>query len=439
MRNRHPFWFLFYNAVVIPLIYLGMQAIRPFNAKVRQGIQEHRGLFQRLHEIKQRQKPDLRTIVIHCASAGEFEAARPVLSLLKKRVEKLHIHVTYFSPSGEKPISKAPEVDSYSYLPFDDFLSVRRFFHILKPDAFLIVKHDVWPNMVWMAAKKGIPSLWINANLHEKSRRLGLFGRGFNSSFLSQLSVIVTVGDSHSERLTRLVSPVKVLVEGDSRYDRTVDRMKQSEEESKKLLPSEWLDGKKVILGGSTWGPDQRILVPAYAALKRDFPDLYLILVPHEPNQEFLADTEYYLQGMNLRPVRYSQLDRNLPASDVLLIDKVGILATLYRSVWVAFVGGAFGDGVHSVLEPAVYGLPLFFGTRYYMSHEAQSLIQRGGAKSVTTPEKFEQHLRRYLEDEQTWKQAADESRRLVERGLGATDRIVDCVQRLLSESGKTL
>ena len=190
----------------------------------------------------------------------------------------------------------------------------------------------------------------------------------------------------------------------------------------------------KVILGGSTWGPDQRILIPAYAALKKDYPDLYLILVPHEPHQDFLADTDYYLHGFGLRPVRYSQLGDTLPSSDVLVVDKVGILATLYRSAWVAYVGGAFGEGVHSVLEPAVYGLPIFFGPKYYMSHEAHSLIQRGGAMSINSPDVLENCLRQYLTDEQAWRKAGEESGMLVKMGQGAADRIVDHLQQFLPD-----
>lgn len=439
MNFPHVFWFIIYNTIVIPLLFLGIQIVRPFNSKVRQGIQEHRGLFSQLLDIKKRQKPGIRIIFIHCASAGEFEAARPILSLLKSRCQNLHIHITYFSPSGKKPISNAPEVDSYSYLPFDNYFSVRSFFHILQPDGFLIIKHDVWPNMVWMAAKKNIPTLWINANLHEKSRRLTLIGRGFNRSFLSQLSAILTVGDSHAARLSRLVSPSKVVVLGDSRYDRTIERMKQSQQNANELLPSDWLSNKKVIIGGSTWGPDQRIIIPAYAALKREYPDLFLILVPHEPSPEFLADTEYYLQGLNLQPVRYSQLKDVFSNSDVLLVDKVGILAALYRTAWVAYVGGAFGDGVHSVLEPAVYGLPLFYGPKYYMAHEAQSLVQRGGAKSVSSSQQFGQYVRNYLDNPQNWKEAAEQSRYFAQKGLGATERIINHIQKVMQDAGRNL
>lgn len=426
MKNHHFFWFFFYNLAVIPTLFMGLQIARIFNRKVHQGIVERRGLFRRLNEANGVLSDGRQIIVIHCASAGEFEAARPVLTALRSRLPQVKIHVTCYSPSGLKPISEAEGVDSYSYLPFDDPISARRFFRVLKPIAFIIVKHDIWPNMVWMASFRKIPIFWINANLHEKSKRLGWFSRGLNRAFLSQLQAILTVDDSHAVRLAKLVSPDRIFVVGDSRYDRTKERMEQSRLDSDEILLPSWWKGKRVILGGSTWGPDQRVLIPAFAALKRDYPDLFLILVPHEPHQDFLADTEYYLRGFGLNPIRYSQLGDHPSVADTLLVDKIGILALLYRSAWVAYVGGAFGEGVHSVLEPAVFGIPLFFGPRYYMSHEAQFLVQRGAAVSVTASDQLETWLRCYLQDDDAWRKAASESTRLVNAGLGAASRIVD-------------
>jgi 3-deoxy-D-manno-octulosonic-acid transferase len=432
MGKRHPFWFLLYNIAIIPTLYLALQVARFLNAKIKQGIRERRGLFRRLIEQRDAIPEDRKLIIIHAASAGEFEAARPVLAALKKRIPDTWIHITCYSPSGLKPISNANEVDSHSYLPFDDLLSARRFFSILKPAAFIIVKHDVWPNMVWAAASRGIPSLWINANLHEGTRRLALYGRGFNRSFLEHLTAILTVSDAHAIRLSQLIIPTKITVAGDSRYDRTLERMVHSAEKGDEVLPKAWFEGKKVIVGGSTWGPDQRIVVPAFAALKKDYPDLYLILVPHEPHEEFLSETDYYLRSFELRPIRYTQLDGQLPPADVLVIDKVGILALLYRVAWVAYVGGAFGEGVHSVLEPAVYGLPLFFGLKYYMANEAQALVQRGGASSVASAEDFERDLRTYLEDSTIRNRAAEESGNMVKRFSGATERIVDHINKII-------
>ncbi|MCX6640883.1 MAG: hypothetical protein NTW14_10450 [bacterium] len=433
MRRYHPFWFSFYNFVIIPALFLGAQIARFFNSKVNEGIKGRRGLFRRLKEIKAGIPATRKIVVIHCASAGEFEAARPILSAIRRVLPNLHIHVTCYSPSGLRPIAKAENLDSFSYLPFDSYYSSSRFLRTLKPAAFIFIKHDVWPNMVWGACRRHIPCLWVNANLHEGTKRLGLFSKGLNRSFMGQLSAILTVDDSHAIRLAQLASPDKIVVAGDSRYDRTVDRMKQLGADEAKILPTEWFKGKKVIVAGSTWGPDQRILIPAFARLKKEFPELYLVLVPHEPHDDFLADTELYLKGFELLSVRLSQLNGELPRTDALIVDRVGILAMLYRTAWAAYVGGAFGEGVHSVLEPAVYGLPLFFGPKYYMSHEAQALAQRGGALPVHSSNEVEEKIRLFLKDPATRQRAANESRLLVEKGCGATERIVTTLERLMT------
>ncbi|RJP77196.1 MAG: hypothetical protein C4524_08715 [Candidatus Zixiibacteriota bacterium] len=432
MNVPPSFWYGFYNLVCIPLLYVGMQVARIFTPKVREGIRGRVGLFRRLAQARDALEPGRRFVVIHCASAGEFEAARPLLGALKKRLPHLKAHVTCYSPSGLKPLSRAAEVESYSYLPFDDRRSVRRFLDLLDPAAVLFIKHDVWPNMVWAAQARGLPALWVNANLHSHTRRLSFPFQGMNRAFLDRLSAILTVGDDHALRLSRLVNPGVIEVTGDSRYDRTLERMAGAASPAQHL-PEAWSQGRRVIVGGSTWGPDQRILVPAFARLKSDFPDLRLLLVPHEPGEEFLTDTAAYLEAYGLTHARLTRLNGTSPDAEVLVVDKVGILAALYRSAWAAYVGGAFGHGVHSVLEPAVFHLPLFFGPKHYMSHEAGALIQRGGAWEVGSPADLEARLRLLLHDEQAWKRAAEASGGLVQNGAGATDRILDRLERLLA------
>jgi len=432
MKRYHPFWFFLYNALVIPALFCGMEIARFCNAKVREGIRGRKGLFRRLKQAKADLEPGRRFVIIHCTSAGEFEAARPILEKLKQRLPGLKAHVTCYSPSGMRSLEKAAGVESFSYLPFDDLNSVRRFLSVMDPAAFLIVKHDIWPNMVCVAAERKIPVLWINANLHSRTKRLGFFLRGLNRSFLNQISEILTVGDDHALRLTRLVSPEKVEVVGDSRYDRTIARLSQVSDSPLDAIPQEWLRASRVIVAGSTWGPDQRVLIPAFATLKTENSTLRLILVPHEPKPRFLQDTHFYLDGYRLKHSLYSQLGGDSLDADVLIVDKVGILAALYRAAWAAYVGGAFGEGVHSVLEPAAFHLPIFFGPRYYMSHEAGALIQRGGAWSVNSPFELEEHLRRLLQDETARQAAAQASGDLVKSGVGATDRIIDHLEKAL-------
>jgi 3-deoxy-D-manno-octulosonic-acid transferase len=434
MKKSHPFWFLAYNLVILPALYFGAQIAGLFNHKVRESIRGRRGLTDRLREIKSKLPANRKVIIIHSASAGEFEAAKPILAAIRHSMPHLHIHVTCYSPSGMRPILKADNLDSFSYLPLDDYFSVRRFFRILKPVAFIFVKHDVWPNIVWAAARYNVPCLWVNANLHQETKRLNFYARGLNRSFLDHLSVIMTVDESHALRLAQLADPARIEVAGDSRYDRTLARAGQIDTGDKKAIPPGWFAGKKALVGGSTWGPDQRILAPAYAHLKKRFPDLFLVLVPHEPHDEFLADTELYLRGFELQSVRLSQLNGELPVTDALIVDRLGILAAIYRNAWVAYIGGAFGEGVHSVLEPAVFGLPLFFGPRYYMSHEAQALVERGAAHSISTTADFENKLLTFLLDKEAHKKASTESRQLVQRGSGATLKILERLEQLMAK-----
>lgn len=427
------FWFYFYNIFIIPLLFAAMEIARLFLPKVRDGIRERRGLFPSLRAAGSKLESGRRFVVIHCTSAGEFEAARPVIAKIKERLPTVKVHVTCYSPSGMKLLKKAEEVESYSYLPFDDLRSARRFFRILNPVAFLIVKHDVWPNMVWAASARNIPIFWINANLHPRTRRLKPLSRCLNRSFLSVIDEILTVDDDHAVRFSRLVSPSRVHVIGDSRYDRTLERARMPMVGAETRALEEKLKSHRVIVAGSTWGADQRILIPVFAKLKNEYHNLRLILVPHEPKEEFLADTQDYLKGYGLSYSRYTELKKEQQTTDVYIVDKVGVLASLYRMAWVAYVGGAFGKGVHSVLEPAAYRLPLFFGPNYYMSHEAARLVQRGGAWSVASSLELEEKLQLLLEDARKWDTAAQASGDFVLMGAGATESIVAHLEQYLA------
>lgn len=432
MKLSRLLWSTLYNLAIIPLLYSVMQIAGLFNEKVRLGIRGRKGLFAELAQAKAALEPGRRFIVIHCASAGEFEAARPLLTALKQRLPGVKAHVTCYSPSGMRGLSKAPEVESYSYLPFDNRASARRFLKILEPAAVLIVKHDVWPNLVWEASRANIPVFWVNANLHLKTRRLKILARGFNRSFLNCLTEVLTVSPEHAGRFKKLVDADKIFITGDSRYDRTLDRLAGSTAKATEVIPTGWREGRRLIVAGSTWGPDQRLLIPVFVQLKQTWPDLRLVLVPHEPSPGFLQDTAVYLEGHGLSGMRYSQLNGSLPDADVLIVDKVGVLASLYRAAWAAYVGGAFGHGVHSVLEPAVFNLPLFFGPRHYMANEASALIAAGGAWCVTGAADLETRLRKLLEDQAAWNAAAQASGNLVRAGAGATMRIIDHLEKVL-------
>jgi 3-deoxy-D-manno-octulosonic-acid transferase len=425
-------WFVIYNLAIIPVFYAGMQIARLFNPKVSIGIRGRKGWSQALSQAKVKLEPGRRFVVIHCASAGEFEAARPLLTALRQRLPRLKAHVTCYSPSGMRSLSQTPEVESYSYLPFDDFRSARRFLRILNPVALIIIKHDVWPNLVWAAARDGIPAFWVNANLHRKTRRLHWWTKSFNVSFLNELTEVLTVSEEHAQRLRKLVNPTRVFVTGDSRYDRTLDRLAQASGSALQGLPEQWLEKHRIIVGGSTWGPDQRLLIPVFSRLKKDWPDLRLVLVPHEPATDFLRDTQKYLEGYGLSWILYSRLNGGISEADVLIVDKVGLLASLYRVAWTAYVGGAFGHGVHSVLEPAVFNLPLFFGPRHHMANEAGALVSAGGAWCIKSAHELETHFRRLLESKEVWHQAAQASGGLVRSRAGATASIVDHLEKLL-------
>jgi 3-deoxy-D-manno-octulosonic-acid transferase len=225
--------------------------------------------------------------------------------------------------------------------------------------------------------------------------------------------------------------PVEIEVCGDSRFDRVVERARESRALDR--LPAGFLDGERIV-GGSTWEPDEDLLLPAFAELWRERPDLRLLLVPHEPREPQLERLAQRLDELGLRHLRLSALDqgRVWDGEPVLIVDQVGLLAGLYASASVAWVGGGFTTGVHSVIEPAAFGLPVLFGPRHHVSQEAQDLLACGGAREISSLAEARAQVRLLLEDSAERAAIGAAATRLVESRTGTSLRLLERLLRLL-------
>ncbi len=250
-----------------------------------------------------------------------------------------------------------------------------------------------------------------------------------------EFDYILTTTAEEAERLRQVAGEKpRLVVAGDTRYDQ-VQRRALEGERVRELQEHFRLAGGPVLVAGSTWPADERHLLPGVQQLRREFTALQVILVPHEPRPETLAGLEAQLTELGLPCLRLSAW-RSHPsaASPVLLVDEVGILANIYSVADVAYVGGGFTTGVHSVLEPAVYGVPVLFGPRYQNSVEARELLRRGGGFCVNSADHVVECLGQLLRSNEARAHAGREARAMVEERLGATARIVDLVEKLLKQ-----
>jgi len=316
-----------------------------------------------------------RVVLFHAASAGEFEQVKPVL----KRMDRTRYLLvqSFFSPTIFYREYGSGLFDICCYHLFDFPWSAIIFFRTLLPDYYIITRHDIWPHHLFIAKRLGIQVILINANLHDRSARLHPFSQSANRWLFSQFDTIFTGSSRLKANLLKLVPEPKVVITGDTRFDQVLER---KNENHRTVLPNSFLRSQNIIFG-SVISSDIAII---HETLGRYFmqgtdslieKNRRLIIVPHETDDETLNEWKSMLISLNMKPIRWAEAN---PLTDtrVLLVDTVGQLADLYKYASIAYVGAGFGAGVHSVIEPAVYGCVVVFGPNIHILDEAVNLYQ---------------------------------------------------------------
>ncbi len=414
-------WYLIYNILVVPAFWLLLQAASLFNGKIRRGIRGRKGLMQKLEaEVMRLTRP--RRFWFHSSSMGEFEQAKPIIAELRRRYDDIDIIVSFFSPSGYEHSRNYKLADLITYLPFDTVSNARQFLDLIRPTIAIMVRYDTWPNHVWELSNRGIPIVIANATLRKRSTRHYPLLRSFHRNVYDHITSILTVSQADVEAFQNfgLVRP-ELHVIGETRYDQVWQRSREAR--TKHLIPSHILKRKKVFVVGSSWEEDEAVLLPAFRRITQHDSNAVMILVPHEPTVQTLDRLELAL-NYTTRSIRFSDLN-DYSNENVILVDSIGILTALYQYADVAYVGGSFRQGIHNVLEPAVYGIPVLYGPKHENSQEAMELARRGGGIVVTQPDQCYMELRRLFNDKKARLRAGGESLRLVEENVGATGRFI--------------
>lgn len=427
-RTRKPisdsFLFLTYNAVGIPVLFFAFHLLGIFNTKIRNGIKGRRTVWEPLTQVATTWSEHLPRIWLHASSMGELEQARPVIKALRERTREVVIVVTVFSPSVRINVSRVPGADVVSYLPFDSLFQARRFVRLVRPDALVVVRHDIWPNHLREASRWGSVVTLINASLTRPSVIRNRLVRALNRAALSCFDHIFAIGASAAAELQALVrQPERVKVVGETRYDQV--RARSMERRPETGLVQGVLADRWTLVAGSTWPSDEEPLIEAFVPLHREHGAVAMVLVPHEPTSAHVRMLAQRLDAVGLKWRTLSALESGKRGEvDVILVDKIGVLGNLYAAARVAYVGGGLGPGVHSVLEPAAHGVPVFFGNRMQNSPEAVAMLEDGFAMRVESAEDIHAAVRSYIRDEELRQDHGFRARRFVEMRLGASDEI---------------
>lgn len=373
------------------------------------------GQRQAFRDLEEKLSPDDSCLWIHVASLGEFEQARPLIEALHRRYPQYKLLLTFYSPSGFEVRKDYDQVDVVCYLPFDTPCNVRRFFRRLRPMAAIFVKYDLWPNYLKMLRKKGIPTYLVSGIFRPSQAYFRPVGSAFFRRMLKGFHQFFVQNSESADLLTGIGLGDKVQICGDTRCDRVL----QVASEAKNLFMLDTFKAPAVLVAGSTWPQDEKLLIPYFNAR----PDMKLIIAPHQVNESHLQ----YIESLLKRPaVRYSQLTiEKVNQADCIIIDCYGLLSSIYRYGNMAYIGGGFGAGIHNTLEAAVYGLPLAFGPRYQKFEEAKALLASGAAKSIVDEEELARVFDAWRSDKELLEAAGKAARDYVMKSSGSTEKIM--------------
>jgi 3-deoxy-D-manno-octulosonic-acid transferase len=354
-------------------------------------------------------------IWVHCASLGEFEQGRPLMEEIKRRDPEKKILLTFFSPSGYEVQKAYKGADFIYYMPLDKRRNARRFIKYTNPEKVYFVKYEYWYNYLSLLKKKKIPVYFVSAIFRKDQLFFKRRGRWYRKMLKEVTHFFVQ--NSQSEELLKKIGIENVTVCGDTRFDRVAHIS-----DNVKPLPliDKFVRGRFTLVVGSSWKAEEA-LVMQYV---RKMPNIRVILAPHEVIVENLGRIKKLI-GNDM--ILYSELtEKNMADKTVLVIDCYGLLTSLYQYGNAALVGGGFGVGIHNVLEPATFGMPILFGPNYERFREAVELVEQNCAFPIHNIEDFNVVLNRLIYDAKTAENISKQAAMYVKHNVGATSAIID-------------
>lgn len=417
-------FYIFYNLLLLPVLYSALRFAGIFNKKIRIGIIGRKRVYEELILNASAIDKNKKLVWFHSSSLGEFEQAKPIIEQLKKDKD-VNVLITFFSPSGYINSNKYPHADLISYIPFDTKQNAKKFISITNPAIAIIMRYDLWPNIIETLNKRNIPAYLVDATLRENSPRSFPVIKSFHKILYNYLDKILTVSSKDAEEFRKFgIAENKIVIAGDTRFDRVYTRSLSARE--KKLISDNIIDNKKVFIAGSTWEQDEEVIFPAFIKLAKFDEKVIMIVAPHEPTVIHLEKIENEFSG-KLKTIRFSHLN-NYTDEKVIIIDSIGILLTLYTYADVAFVGGSFKQNIHNVLEAAVYGTPVLFGPKIENSQEAIRLAEMGGGIIIKDKRAAYKNLRELFSKDELRTETGLISSEYVKANIGATQKILSMI-----------
>jgi len=365
-------------------------------------------------------------IWLHAASLGEFEQGRPVIEKIKQEYPNQKIVLTFFSPSGYEIQKNYPLADLVIYLPIDTKSNARKFLTVLQPKVAIFVKYEFWLNYLFQLKQNNIPTFLISTVIKPHQSFFKWYGGNFRKALQTYHTIFTQ--DVYSLRLLKLLKFERGVLAGDTRFDRVLQICS-----SPKQLPeiADFAKDSFVIIAGSSWPKDDEFLIETYIKLKNNHPILKLIIAPHEIDHH---NVERLKNLLSKYQVSYHLYSENLTTytHDVLVINAIGFLSSVYQYGKIAVIGGGFNDGIHNILEPTVYGLPVLFGPNYHKFNEAFQIIDLKAGFVFNSADELLSNLNTLMANSNLLQETSQLATNYVRKNSGATNKIVNSLREFL-------
>ena len=396
---------IFLASIILPIIGF-------FNKKIKLFVNGRKESFSKIDVLKGE-----KVVWFHVASLGEFEQARPIIEALKNTHASHKILVTFFSPSGYEIRKNYNLADVVCYLPLDSVANAKKFIETVKPVAAIFIKYEFWPNMLNELHKKEIKTILVSGILREEQLFFKWYG-GFMKDSLKAFHHFF-VQNQTSKKLLNSINFKNVTVSGDTRFDRVFKILEQDNHLS---FIETFKNNAYAIIAGSTWKEDEALLVNYIN--NHATKDEKFIIAPHNIKKEAI---DVLQASINKKTVLFSEKEnKDLKDYDVFIIDTIGILTKIYKAADIAYVGGGLKTGLHNILEPATFGVPVIIGDKYNKFKEAVDLVKIGGCISISNQETFTKNLQLLKDDKSLRNLTGIINKKYIEDNLGATDLVVN-------------
>jgi 3-deoxy-D-manno-octulosonic-acid transferase len=359
------------------------------------------------------------TIWFHAASLGEYEQGLPVMEQIKKQFPNHKIVLSFFSPSGYEVRKNNTVADVTVYLPLDTLKNAKKFIKTINPKMVFFIKYEFWPNYLNQLNFNNIPTFLISGIFRENQIFFKWYG-GFYRKCLNAFTYFFVQNDS-SNKLLQSINIQNVTISGDTRFDRVFEILNRDNSLS---FINQFTNNQFTIIAGSTWAKDEELLVNYINNHQNSFK---YIIAPHNIKPLEINQLKNSIQK---KTVLFSEINKqDISQFEVLIIDTIGLLTKIYSKANLVYVGGGFGNpGVHNVLEPAVFGVPIIIGKNYNHFAEATQLVQNGGIISIQNQEEFNEAVDLLISNEKLRQEKGAICKNFVFENKGATEKIMNII-----------